>query len=503
MKKINISRILIFILQSIIFALVVFGISVLITVVNESYISVLIFVLYILNCAFALIIIKQNRQIEAKMSWIYLILFIPVIGHFIFLAFGFMTRNKIELKLENDPKYKLRYYESKGIIENANRHNEIIHPYERIREKSSLPGAIDIYPDGYRFYEVMLEQIKKAKKSIFIITYIIKKSEIATEFIELLKEKALEGVEIKWLIDDFGAVISQKHKIRKLKKLGVQIGYIGKIYYPFINSSSFSRNHQKFILIDSSIVFSGGNNISDEYASLSKKYGHWIDVNYRIVGPYVNNYNLHFVKMWKSITHKDMELENYLYYKHGYNLNNFKNDLLFVSDSPSFEESEAEFYWLKMFAMAKKSIKIATPYFSITSALNKQIILALKSGVDVEIFIPGLPDKKMVYKITLNQLNELRKYGLKIWIYKDHFLHSKMGLIDNEITWMGTNNMDSRSMFSQYETMDIIAGEATKQINQIFEKYRENCIEISNLGNLTGEYNVIEKFIFDLTKPLI
>ncbi|UWW01453.1 phospholipase D-like domain-containing protein [Mycoplasmopsis felis] len=108
---------------------------------------------------------------------------------------------------------------------------------------------------------------------------------------------------------------------------------------------------------------------------------------------------------------------------------------------------------------AKKSIKISTPYFSVSEAIYKQIILALKSGVDITVFIPGLPDKKLVYQISIWQLRKLMKYGLKVRVYNEHFLHSKLGVVDDQLsTWVGTNNMDSRSMYSQYETMDVITG---------------------------------------------
>ncbi|EFF41860.1 conserved hypothetical protein [Mycoplasmopsis alligatoris A21JP2] len=176
---------------------------------------------------------------------------------------------------------------------------------------------------------------------------------------------------------------------------------------------------------------------------------------------------------------------------------------ILVVDSPAINYSKAEEYWIKLFSMAKKRIRLSTPYFSITEALWKQIFIAIKCGVEVEIFFPGLPDKKIVYNVGIKELKELEEKGVKIYLYNDHFLHSKFGTIDENIGWMGTNNFDSRSMFAQYETMDIISGQSVKKLNEIFDNYKRKSTLLSStkLGNV--KYGRIKKIIYKIIKPLI
>ncbi|WP_027121304.1 phospholipase D-like domain-containing protein [Mycoplasma leonicaptivi] len=503
MKRTQIYKSVLSVLIQIIFlGLFVSGIVFLVNRIGEQYIYTFFVALYLSNVVFIFIIYSQQRNDQAKFSWIYLLILIPIIGHIAFLAFGLVLKNKHELKINQDPKYFLSSYKEDFGISEVNTYVPEIEKYKKISNSIASYADFKMYSEGYHFYNDLLENLKKAKKNIFIVTYIIKNSEISNELIEIIKKKQEEGVDIKWLVDDFGAIGNQKKKLMKLtKKNKIKIKIIGKIYYPFIHSNSFSRNHQKFIIIDNEIVFSGGNNISDEYASLSKKYGHWIDVNYKITGPYVNQYNILFCKFWKIITKEELQVTTYLK-KYDYT-KNYHSSALLTQDSPSLDYSTAENFWLTILSNAKHNIKIATPYFSLTNALEKQLIIALKSGIDITIYFPGLPDKKFVYKISLSQLSKFIPFGLKIKIYDNHFLHSKMGVVDDKYGWLGTNNLDSRSMFSQYETMDIVSGNVINDMQEIFKDYDANSSLLQEHFNLSKKYNKIEKFVFDWFKTLI
>ncbi|SJZ48467.1 phospholipase D-like domain-containing protein [Mycoplasmopsis verecunda] len=500
--KISLRQIVIFFIQFILFIGFLAGVVILFLNVNKAYAYLALVLLYVLNVIFVFIIYAQNREQEAKLSWIYLVMLIPIIGHAIFIGYGLIFRNNFELEINNDSKYQLLTYKNEILGNNKLKPYNDLKQIQNINQNILLPANFDFFAEGYRFYDDLFASLKKAQKTIYIVTYIIKKSEITTEFLDTLEQKANNGVKIKWLVDDFGAMLSQKKQLRRLDKHpNIEIKLIGKIYYPFINAASFSRNHEKFIIIDNKVVFSGGNNISDEYSSMSKKYGHWIDLNYRITGPYINSYIIHFIKYWKFIAKKDIDVHSSLFIDN--DLTKYHNQALLVTDSPSYTYSESELFFLKMIPNAKKSIKIATPYFSVSRALKKQLILALKSGVEVTIFFPGLPDKKLVYKIGLYQLSKLQQHGLKILIYEDHFLHTKAGLIDDKYGWVGTNNWDSRSMYSQYETMDIFEGKSIAKLNEIFSDYEQKCQNVENFPQFEKKPTVIEKFLYDISKPLI
>ncbi|MCU9935469.1 phospholipase D-like domain-containing protein [Mycoplasmopsis cynos] len=358
MKKVfSIKKIIFLIIQTIIAGGIIFGIVFSTLFFNNLFIWLLLIGLYLSNVIIILIIYSQNRNNQAKFSWIYLIVIIPVFGHILFFLFGLVGKKKLERKLDLLPEYKISYYLDKIPAAKNEDKSLLIKKVQNGKKTLSYDAKISVENEGYRFYQKLIIALKNAKKSIFIVSYIIKNSEIATEIINILKEKQAQGVEVKWLIDDFGAIGKQRKYLKNLIKItSIKIKMIGKIYYPFINHSSFSRNHQKFFLIDSEKVFSGGNNISDEYASLAPKYGHWIDLNYEIEGPYVNEYILLFIKLWRLISNEKLDIQKYLNFeqkKLEYNASG-----ILIANSPSYGHSKIEDFFLLALSNAKKALKL-------------------------------------------------------------------------------------------------------------------------------------------------
>ncbi|WP_406613645.1 phospholipase D-like domain-containing protein [Mycoplasma corogypsi] len=433
----------------------------------------------------------------------YLILLLPLIGHIIFITFGLIFVNKRELKIKDDPKYNINTYIENGTLKPFKLKKPSFNSVENFEHGKEMPANVHLFHEGYWFYEDVIDKLRKATKSILIVSYIIKNGEVTREILNIIKQKAKEGLQIMWLIDDFGLMPNQRRVINKLKKYGVKIRIVGKIYYPFINGASFyNRNHQKFIIIDSTYVYSGGNNISDEYASLSKKYGHWIDLNYFVSGPHVNVYILHFIKLWNIIAHTDVDPMEFLNLEFN-NKETYNEQALLVNDSPSLNYSTIEQHLIKLISNAKESILLSTPYFAVSKTFETTLILALKSGVKVTVYIPGLPDKKLVYKVTVNELRKLMDYGLEVMVYEGHFLHTKAGLIDGRIGWIGSNNLDARSFYSQYESMDLVSGSVIKDLQNIFTDYHNKCTNLRNIPELNKKHNWLGKFLIDCTKPLI
>lgn len=505
MKSIPWKKNLIFSLEIILVLAYIAGTIYLIFRINEQFIYLSISVLYVINILTGIILFTQKRQNASKLSWFILILILPLLGNLFFFMFGLSYTNKNELELHKDKRFHISNYpeltEKLPLSKTKINHLKYL---EFLNKNDSSVANIKLYAEGYDYYKGVFESLNNAKNSIKIVTYVIKPSEIATEFINILEKKAEEGLEITWLIDYFGSAWMSKKAFKKLESFSnVSVEYIGKIYYPFIRSSNFYRNHQKFIIVDDNCVFSGGNNISSEYDSMSKKYGHWIDLNYRISGPYINQYILHFAFFWKVITDKDISVRESLKNNMESFENEYENYALLVTDSPALPYSEAESYWLKIFASAKRKIKISTPYFSISNSLIKQIIIAIKSGVEVEIYYPGISDNFLAYAIGLEELKWLSQHGAKIYTFKNHFLHTKMGLVDGEIAWFGSSNFDSRSMYAQYETMDLVSGKVVLEIKKLFNEYKQKSILMTEIELYTKKISKIRKLFFKLLKPLI
>ncbi|VEU78097.1 phospholipase D-like domain-containing protein [Mycoplasmopsis columbinasalis] len=458
---------------------------------------------YFVNSLVAIWIFLQTRTEATKLSWILILMLFPIIGNIFFLTFGAKYRNKKEKTLNANPTFQLKSYSS--LFTKQHVFDAHIQTLESLNKTISLDGKYKIFQRTGDFFNDLFRALKNAKSHIFIISYIIKHGEILRTFIDILKEKAKEGVKIYWLIDDFGrTTVSKRFFLNNLKKhINFEIVYISKVLYPFVYSQNFYRNHQKFYVIDSKIVYAGGCNLSDEYVGLSRKYGDWIDLNFKIEGPQINAYILQFLKMWNIFDRKNIikSVPKVFFNTEFTDFEPNANSLL-VADSPIYEASSIEYNLLSLLTSAKKSVKIVTPYFSPPSSLFNILKLLLEGGVSVEVYFPGLPDKKLVWKTSLNLLSKLEAVGLKLYLTKDVFIHTKCGVIDDKIGWMGSANIDMRSMYSQYEIMDIITGEAVSQIIEQIEVYKSKS-QLNSLDPISIKANLLTDFFFEALRPLI
>ncbi|WP_245599319.1 phospholipase D-like domain-containing protein [Mycoplasmopsis iners] len=377
--------------------------------------------------------------------------------------------------------------------------------FTKLNKSLFLDGNYHFYQYTGDYFANLYSNLKQAKKHIYMVSYILKQGEMLQELCEILLERANAGVKIYWLIDDFGVTLVNKRKYfsKLLKNGNVEIIFISKVIYPFIHAQNFYRNHQKFYIVDSQIVFSGGCNLSDEYVGLSKKYGDWIDFNYHLTGNAINSYILFFLRSWELWSKKktNLNLNPLDAFVYKTSENGTSNSLL-TFDSPVYDTSYLEYNLLGLITKAKKSIKIVTPYFSVPSSLFNSLKTILFAGIKVEIYFPEYADKKIIWNTSLNMMLKLKKYGLKIYFYKDSFIHSKCGIIDDSIAFFGSSNMDMRSMYAQYELMDIITGEGVKEVAKIIDNYHKNSIDYDQ-SNTKFEARLVKKIFYEAIRPLV
>ncbi|WP_416738109.1 phospholipase D-like domain-containing protein [Mycoplasmopsis meleagridis] len=421
----------------------------------------------------------------------------------LFFTFGNKYKNKKEKKLIQENKFNLNHY--KKFLNEVSNYSEDLVYFRNLNKSLVMKGNYEFFHHASDYFEELFKAIRNAKKHIFIMSYIIKPGEILQEFLDILIHKAAQGIKIYWLVDDFGSFLVNKNKyFRDLLANGnIEIVFISKVFFPYIHSQNFYRNHQKFYIIDSNIVFAGGCNLSDEYVGLSKKYGDWIDFNYSLIGDAVNSYILLFLRAWTLWGNKNTTLSlNALEFFNKINFDKEKlnaNSILTL-DSPAYDTSFLEYNLLGLITKAKESIKIVTPYFSVPASLFNALKMMLLSNVEVEIYFPSFPDKKIIWNTSINFLKRLIPFGLKIYLYKDSFIHSKCGLIDNKIAFFGSSNMDMRSMYAQYELMDIIEGEAVEEVVEIISNYKDNSY-LYNDKNSKNK-NIIKDTFYETIRPL-
>jgi len=308
--------------------------------------------------------------------------------------------------------------------------------------------ATEYFPLGEYVYDSMLMDLKKAKRFIFIEFFIIERGVMWDSILEVLQQKAAEGVEIRLMYDDVGCISTLPHHYdKKLRAMGIQVVRFNRLY-PLISTYLNYRDHRKICVIDGNIGYTGGINLADEYINEVDRFGHWKDTGVKLSGSGVANLTAMFLQLWDfSVKQDTKNLEDYqptkLYPSDGF--------VQPFADSPLDNENVSRDLFLDIINSATRSVFITTPYLSLDNEMTTALCYAAKSGIDVRILTPGIPDKKLVYSVTRSFYRELVESGVKIYEYTPGFLHEKMIVADHDIAVVGTINMDFRSFYLQFE----------------------------------------------------
>ena len=304
--------------------------------------------------------------------------------------------------------------------------------------------------DGETYFKELFEAIKEAKKYILLEYYIIEDGKIWEEMFHLLRLKAREGVEIKLVYDDFGCAdrFEDKKLFKKLINHGIDAIPFNKPI-PTVSAFSQYRNHRKIVVVDGKVAFTGGINVSDEYANIKEKYGHWKDAAVKITGPAVWSFIVSFFNSWQAASKKVVDVKKY---KVDYDKNPKNKELVQpYATGPINKIAVAHNTFMKVITGAQKYIYLTTPYFIIDGEMMQALKLASLSGVDVRIVMPGVPDQKWVYYLSRSYYAELIKAGVKIYEYSPGFIHAKIIVTDDNTAIIGSTNFDFRSLYLHFE----------------------------------------------------
>ena len=324
----------------------------------------------------------------------------------------------------------------------------------------------------------LLEELNNAEKYIFIEFFILAEGRMWDSVHKILKEKAKAGVEVKIIFDDFGSIKRQsKGFVSSLKSEGIEVAVFNPIN-PVMNIFMNNRNHRKIIVIDGKTAFTGGFNIGDEYCNYVERFGYWKDSAVIIKGRAVKSFLSMFCSMWEFTTRKPIKMENYIC-DFSVGSDGF---VIPYSDDPIDDKNPAQGIYMQILSTAQRYVYIATPYLIIDNAMKDCLMMAAKSGIDVKIAVPHIPDKWYVDYVTKYNYLELLEAGVKIYEYTPGFIHSKMFVSDDSVATVGTVNMDYRSFDFHFECGVWIANSQTvKDIKEdflsIFDRSEEIKIE--------------------------
>lgn len=402
----------------------------------------------------AVSIVSKKGNPSYKIMWVAYILIFPVVGGLVYLFWGggrvfpHIKRQMIKfargadrfIKQDKDIKSRLIYDDMLHARQASFLTNSCGLPvYDGTETKFLAPGE--------KAFPVILEELKKAKKYIFIEFFILAEDSMFEEILEVLKDRIKNGVEVRLIFDDFGSITRQyRHFVRRLDALGIQVEVFNKIK-PSANIFMNNRNHRKIIVIDGEVAFTGGMNIADEYINRKTLHGYWMDCAIMLKGKAVTSFVVMFLAMWGYCTKKYQRYNRYVA-KNEVKTNGF---VLPYSDGPINEKNPAEGIYMQLLNTAQKYVYIVTPYLIVDHTMIRELTLAASSGIDVRIITPKIPDKNYVHPVTQYCYGELLEAGVRIFEYTPGFVHSKIFVSDDSTATVGTVNMDYRSFFFHFE----------------------------------------------------
>ncbi len=436
------------------------------------------------------IIFKKNTNPQSTLTWLIVLISLPLVGLFFYLFFGRCTnfdtqikRKKIEDKKIDDSFQNILQQDFCNIFNNdCKNYNEIY-----------------LFFNGNKKFESLFSDIKKAKHFVHIQYYIFKNDKICIDLIKLLNKKATEGVKVYLLLDYMGTFKTNKKIFKNLNN---------NFHISFFKLNILSRfnihNHRKVCIIDGNIGYIGGFNIGEEYLGKSQKFKFWRDIHMKVVGDTTYSLQKSFIKDWNFANKyktNQLSIEDKYFPKH--NIKKECTTLIFTSGIDT--KSYIYFYFNYLISSAKKSIYIQTPYFIPNETILDNLKIASLRNIDIKIIVPKEKDHPFVKYANLANFNELVHTDINLYHYEHGFLHSKLIIIDDELASVGSANMDYRSLKINFEISSIIFDKSvTKQLKKQFLDDLQNSKLYSVKDyNSRSKLTIIKENISKLISPLL
>ncbi|MBF7139498.1 cardiolipin synthase [Pediococcus pentosaceus] len=415
-------------------------------------------VFYLINIIIALTIaLVEKRDISAAWSWLFVMLLLPGIGFIIYLFFGwklnqrqiFDLKTQKRLGISDMAEYQKRNPKNKPTLD-TNLENDLVQMFLNTDNAIlTTKNDLKIFTDGHEKFNSLFEDLKKAKHHINIEYFTIYDDQLGKKLRKILVQKAREGVQVRVLYDLFGSKGSKQKFFKELIQASGEVTPFMKSKLGYYSFRINFRNHRKIVVIDGSVGYIGGFNIGDQYLGRNKRFGNWRDTHLRLEGSVVLQLQSRFFMDWNASAKRQKVQFSLDYFPQSNVQNNIPMQI--VSSGPENDVQKIKQGYIKMIMGAKHSIWIETPYFIPDDALMEALLIAIRSGIEVRIVIPQMPDHPFVYRATEYYVQQLLKAGARIYSYQNGFMHAKTIVVDNMITSVGSANWDIRSFKLNFE----------------------------------------------------
>ena len=443
----------------------------------------------VISLLFCFYLVNSPGRNEFKIAWLIPVLIMPFFGIVLFFLFKknfFGTQFSRRLK-------KIKDY-SRPFLSDIETEKKALEIYPKVKDISNYlknsagfstftNSETKYFSCGEDFFPVMLEDLKKAEKFIFVEYFVIEESFMWSKVFEILVEKAKSGIEVFVLYDSLGSVALATHRYENfLRRQGLN----AKIFSPFIpvyDTALNNRDHRKLIDIDGQVAYTGGLNISDEYINLNhKRFSYWKDAAIRIEGPAVRTFTVTFLQLW-YLQAKKSEL-NFSDFDRFVNVPRNQKDvggIVIPYGNDAYSESDiAEDVYNYILSKSHDYVHIITPYFIIDNTLMNSMIFAARRGVEVSIIVPEKYDHFLTFCVGRKFIKQLIVNGVRVFAYKRGFVHSKIFVSDDKRATVGSINLDYRSLFHQFECgVYLYQKETVSQIEMDFQEPLKYCNDLT------------------------
>jgi len=324
--------------------------------------------------------------------------------------------------------------------------------------------------NGRRIFPAMLRAIRAAEKSITFESFVYWSGRVGEEFTEALVERARAGVRVHVMIDPIGSDRIDGRYVRRMKDAGVQVDLYNPLrWYDLISALKLNnRTHRKLLVVDGKVGFTGGVGVADEWDGDADSKDHWRDTHYRVEGPVVAQLQAAFVDHWMEANGGVLEGPDYFPQLNG---TGTLAAQVFRS-SPEGGSESMELLYLLSIAAARKTIRLSTPYFVPDGNTIEHLVEARRRGVRVQIIVPNKNiDIKFVRWASRAMWGKLLKEGVEIYEYQPTMYHTKLMVVDEVWTAIGSANLDNRSfkLNSEANLNVLDKGFAAEQV-RVFEE---------------------------------
>ncbi len=465
--------------------------------------------LYVMSLGVVLYVISTGNRSSSKLLWAVTILSFPLFGGLLYLLIKWQGVTA---------SFKRRLSTANAAVQAALKQNggdemplcDIAPAYARQAQYLTTTCGFRAYGDegttylspGEAMQNELLAALRQAEHFIFLEYFIIQEGQFWNAILDILTEKAKNGVDVRLIYDDMGCFLLLPIDYQKrLSERGIRCVVFNK-FRPALSTLQNNRDHRKITVIDGRYAFTGGVNLADEYINTYEKHGHWKDASIMITGAAVNSYTLMFLEMWQTLTNEPTDFSAFLKpdkrsaETHGY--------IIPYCDSPVDDEDISERVYMNLINGAQRYLYIQTPYLIIDDVMLAALIRAAKNGVDVRIITPHIPDKWYVHMTTRAYYPELIAAGVKVYEYTPGFIHSKVLVADDCVATVGTINLDCRSLYLHFECGAWLYGSDTvPTIRADFIQTLKSCEQLSAADCKTRLLTRLVQRLFRLFAPLM